>query len=172
MKHMAFVISTGILIGIRTIAVYADQTEVSPPQGSALFLEDEQDGVQIYTCESKASGFEWSFTAPEANLFDTQGRQIGTHFGGPTWKLDDGSAVVGDVIARADAPEPDAIQWLLLRATSHQGSGGLSQAAFIRRTDTKGGVRPTTGCDASHVSEQTRKRYSAIYEFLSAATGG
>ena len=47
MKHMAFVISTGILIGIRTIAVYADQTEVSPPQGSALLLEVAADGVQI-----------------------------------------------------------------------------------------------------------------------------
>jgi len=40
------------------------------------------------------------------------------HFGGPTWKLDDGSAVVGEVIAKADAPEPDAFQWLLLRAKS------------------------------------------------------
>jgi hypothetical protein len=30
-------------------------------------------------------------------------------------KTNDGSAVVGEVIAKADAPEPDAIQWLLLR---------------------------------------------------------
>jgi hypothetical protein len=172
MKHMAFVISAGILIGMGTIAVYADQTAVAPPKGSALLLEVGANGVQIYTCESKASGFEWSFTAPEANPFDTQGRQIGTHFGGPTWKLDDGSAVVGEAIARADAPEPDAIQWLLLRAKSHQGSGSLSRAAFIRRTDTKGGVRPKAGCDASHVSEQARESYSAIYQFLSAATGG
>ena len=155
-----------------TIAVYADQTAVAPPKGSALLLEVGADGVQIYTCESKTSGFEWSFTAPEANLLDTQGRQIGTHFGGPTWKFDDGSAVVGEAIARADAPEPDAIQWLLLRAMSHQGSGSLSQVAFIRRTDTKGGIRPKTGCDASHVSEQVREHYSAIYQFLSAATGG
>jgi hypothetical protein len=172
MKHMPFVISAGILIGMGTIAVYANQTAVAPPKGSALLLEVAADGVQIYTCESKPSGFEWSFTAPEANLFDTQGRQIGTHFDGPTWKLDDGSAVVGKVIAKADAPEPDAIQWLLLRAKSHQGSGSLSQATFIRRTETKGGVRPKTGCDASRVSEQARKRYSAIYQFLSAATGG
>jgi Protein of unknown function (DUF3455) len=70
MKHMAFVISAGILIGMGTIAVYADQTAVAPPKGSALLLEVGADGVQIYTCESKASGFEWSFTAPEANLFD------------------------------------------------------------------------------------------------------
>jgi hypothetical protein len=171
MRRKAFVISAGILIGMGTIAVNADQTAVAPPQGSALFLEVGAEGVQIYTCESKASGFEWSFTAPEANLFDTQGRQIGTHFGGPTWKLDDGSTVVGEVIAKADAPKPDAIEWLLLRAKSHQASGTLSRAAFIRRTNTQGGVRPKTGCDASHVSGQARMRYSATYQFLSAATG-
>ena len=142
MKRKAFVISAGILIGMGTIAVNADQTAVAPPQGSALFLEVGAEGVQIYTCESKASGFEWSFTAPEANLFDTQGRQIGTHFGGPTWKLDDGSTVVGEVIAKADAPEPGAIQWLLLRAKRPEGSGPLSAVAYIRRAETRGGVAP------------------------------
>jgi hypothetical protein len=60
---------------------------------------------------------------PEANLSNEQGRRIGTHFGGPIWKLDDGSAVAGEVIARTDAPEPGAIQWLLLRSKSHEGSG-------------------------------------------------
>ena len=43
--------------------------------------------------------------------------------GGPTWNLNDGSAVIGEVIAKADAPEPNAIQWLLLRAKSHEGLG-------------------------------------------------
>jgi hypothetical protein len=103
---------------------------------------------------------------PEA-IFDEHGRQIGTHFGGPTWKLDDGSAVVGEVIAKADAAEPDAIQWLLLGAKSHEGSGSISAAAYIRRTETKGGIAPGTGCDASHLSEQARVCYSASYQFFS-----
>ena len=85
-------------------------------------LELDADGVQIYTCEAKGGGFEWSFKAPEANLFDKEGRQVGTHFAGPTWKIDDGSEVVGEVAATADAPDPSAIQWLLLRAKTHQGS--------------------------------------------------
>jgi hypothetical protein len=71
------------------------------------------DGVQIYTCEAKEDGFQWSFKAPEASPFDKQCRQIGTHFSGPTWKIDDGSTVVGEVIAKDDAPDSDAIQWLL-----------------------------------------------------------
>jgi hypothetical protein len=45
----------------------------------------------------------------------------------------DSSEVVGEVAAKVDAPEPDAVQWL-------------------RRTDTKGGVAPKTGCDASRLS--------------------
>jgi hypothetical protein len=150
------------------VPVNADQAEVAPPQGSALLLEAVADGVQIYTCEAKGSLFKWTFKAPEANLFDKQGRQIGTHFAGPSWKMADGSAIVGEVIAKADAPEKDAIQWLLLRAKAHEGQGILGDAAFIRRTDTKCGVAPTVGCDASHVAEQARMRYSALYQFFSA----
>ena len=167
--NVACAITTGILISMGAFAVSADQTGVAPPRGSAPLLEVVADGVQIYTCEAKGSLFEWSFTAPEANLFDKQGRQIGTHFAGPTWKMADGSAIVGEVIAKADAPERDAIQWLLLRAKAHEGQGVLGEAAFIRRTDTKGGVAPTTGCDANHVSEQVRMHYAATYQFFSAA---
>ena len=171
MRNIVFAITAGILIGMSALPVNADQTEVAPPQGSAPLLEVVADGVQIYTCEAKGNLFEWSFKAPEANLFDRQGRQIGTHFAGPTWKMADGSAIVGEVIAKADAPEKDAIQWLLLRAKAHQGQGILGEAAFVRRTETKGGVAPTTGCDASHISVQARMRYSAIYQFFSTPKG-
>ena len=164
----AFAVAAGTLVGMSALAVSADQTGVAPPQGSALLLEVTADGVQIYTCEAKGNLFEWSFKAPEANLFDKQGRQIGTHFAGPTWKMADGSAIVGEVVAKTDAPEKDAIQWLLLRAKAHEGQGILGEAAFIRRTDTKGGVAPTAGCDAGHISEQVRMRYSALYQFFSA----
>jgi hypothetical protein len=94
---------------------------VAPPPGSALLLEAVADGVQIYACEAQGSLFHWTFKGPEANLFDKQGRQIGTHFAGPTWKMADGSAIVGEVIAKADAPEKNAIQWLLLRPKPMKG---------------------------------------------------
>src|SRR6185295_9090958 len=93
---------------------YAADELVPPPKGAPLLLEVDADGVQIYTCEAKDQGFAWVFKAPEANLFDKQGRQIGTHFAGPSWKLADGS-VVGEVAARADAPSSGAIPWLLLK---------------------------------------------------------
>jgi hypothetical protein len=165
---MARGVAAAVLIGTAPLAAGADQAAVAPPEGSAPLLELVADGVQIYTCDAKEGGFVWSFNAPEANLFDQQGRQIGTHFAGPTWKIDDGSALVGEVVARADAAEPGAIQWLLLRAKSHEGSGILSGAAYIRRIETKGGLAPKTGCDASHLSAQARMRYSASYQFLGA----
>src|SRR5260370_20064466 len=117
--NIAFAIIAGILIGVGGVPVAADQTGVAPPEGSALLLEVLADGVQVYTCEAKGNRFGWSFKGPQANLFDKQGRQIGTHFAGPTWKMADGSAIVGEVAAKADAPEKDAIQWLLLPSKAH-----------------------------------------------------
>jgi Protein of unknown function (DUF3455) len=171
MRNINFVIVTVVLICTGPFVVNADQSGVAPPDGSMLLLEVEADGVQIYQCESKPTGFEWKFKTVEANLFDNQGQQIGTHGGGPTWKMDDGSEVVGEVVERADASDPSAIQWLLLRVKSDDGLGILSKAAFIRRTHTKGGVAPKRGCDASHLSQQARMRYSAIYQFFGAARG-
>jgi Protein of unknown function (DUF3455) len=147
----------------------ADEPAVAPPKGSMLLLKAMADGVQVYNCEAKDKGYEWNFKAPEADLFDERGRQIGAHFAGPTWKLGDGSAVVGEVVAKADAPEAGAIAWLLLRAKSHEGSGELTAVAFIRRSNTKGGVAPAIGCDADHLSEQARMRYSAEYQFFGMA---
>ncbi|HEV2547308.1 MAG TPA: DUF3455 domain-containing protein [Stellaceae bacterium] len=146
----------------------AEDTAVAPPAGAALLLRVTADGVQIYACETTDTGRGWVFKAPEAALFDSDGRQIGTHFAGPTWKLADGSAVVGEVAARGDAPSAGAIPWLLLRVMSHDGGGSLANAAFIRRIDTQGGAAPKPTCDAAHIAEQARMRYSAIYEFYAA----
>jgi hypothetical protein len=154
-------------VACATVAHAADPL-VPAPQGAPLLLELAADGVQIYACEAKGQGFEWVFKAPEANLFDQKGLQVGTHFAGPTWKLSDG-AVVGEVAARADAPERGAIPWLLLRAKSHEGSGILSTVAFIRRADTRGGAAPATECDKAHSGAQARVRYSAAYQFYGAA---
>jgi hypothetical protein len=143
----------------------ADKAAVAPPAGATLLLRLVADGVQIYTCEAKESRSEWVFKSPEATLFDTSGRQTGTHFAGPSWRLADGSVVVGEVAARQDALEAGAIPWLLLRAKSHDGAGILANTTVIRRIETKGGAAPKTGCDAAHVADQARMRYSAVYEF-------
>jgi Protein of unknown function (DUF3455) len=150
-------------------AAHAEERLVPAPKGAPMLLEALADGVQIYVCEAKGSGYEWVFKSPEANLFDRNGRQIGQHYAGPTWMTADRSAVVGEVVARADAPKPGAIPWLLLRGKNQVGTGPLGSTAFIRRAETVGGVAPVGGCDAAHNGEQVRMRYSALYEFLGAA---
>jgi len=164
MKH-ACLAATAILV-LSAVAGRADPASINPPPGAKPILELNADGVQIYMCATTGPKFEWVFKGPEANLFDAENRQVGLHFGGPTWKLDDGSAVVGEVAAKIDAPQPGAIQWLLLRAKSHQGTGTLTAVTFIRRAQTKGGIAPAAGCDADHVGFAARIRYSAVYTFF------
>ncbi len=144
----------------------AEDALVPPPAGATVLVELEADGVQIYACEVKEKPA-WVFKAPEAALFDQEGRQVGTHFAGPTWE-DGAGSVTGEVVARAEPPDDDAIPWLLLRAKSHEGTGPIAAAAFIRRFDTVGGLPPQDGCDAKHVGEEARMRYSATYQFLTA----
>jgi Protein of unknown function (DUF3455) len=148
------------------VAAYAQEALVPAPAGMPLLLEATADGVQIYACEAQGQGFRWVFKGPEATLFDKQGRQIGTHFGGPSWKAGDGSMVVGEVVTTADAPVAGAIPWVLLKAKSHEGTGVLTKVAFVRRAETRGGVAPSADCDASHRAEQARMRYSAVYQFF------
>lgn len=72
--------------------------------------------------------------------------------------------VTGQKIASADAPDKDAIPWLLLAVVSHSGSGKLTNVTHIQRVNTKGGKAPVSGCDASSVGE-VRSPYSATYRF-------
>ncbi|MBV9782783.1 MAG: DUF3455 domain-containing protein [Acidisphaera sp.] len=140
----------------------AQEERVPPPPGARMLLEAAAQGVQIYTCQKGSDGSRWVFTAPDAALFDAAGRQIGTHFAGPTWQMDDGSKIIGEVVSQAPAPEPHAIAWLLLRVTSHAGSGVLGDAALVRRVDTQGGAAPTTPCAGT---QEARMRYAARYLF-------
>ena len=121
-----------------------------------------------YACKAKpddATAFVWTFQAPEAELLNARGEVVGHHFAGPTWQGLDGSAVVGTVLQRAEAPEPGAIPWLLLAAKAHMGSGAFSTITHIQRLDTVGGVAPSEGCDAAHAGAEVRVPYAATYAF-------
>src|SRR5262249_29084319 len=80
------------------------------PGGEKLVLQVHATGSQIYVCQASADQkFSWTLKGPEAQLNDANGKNIGTHYAGPTWKHADGSEVVGKVVSRADAPEAGAI---------------------------------------------------------------
>ena len=137
---------------------------LKPPEGAKLILEAEAKGDQIYTCREKNGQYSWALKAPEAQLFDKQGKVIGRHFAGPSWELSDKSAVTGKMIARTDAPDKDAIPWLLVGVVDHSGSGQLSNVTHIQRLNTKGG-KPPAACDASSAGKEVRAPYSATYRF-------
>ena len=139
-----------------------------PPATEVLSLETEATGVQIYECNASkddSTRFEWIFKAPEADLFDKAGNKIGKHYAGPTWESNDGSAVVGEVKARDNCPDPDAIPWLLLSAKSTSGTGVFSRVKNIQRLHTVGGRAPTDVCSQAQAGKVTRVGYKAKYYF-------
>jgi Protein of unknown function (DUF3455) len=137
------------------------------PGGEEMILLAHATGVQIYVCQAGADQkFAWVFKAPEADLTDATGKKIVHHFAGPTWKHIDGSEVTGKVIAKQDAPKPEAIPWLLLAAARHSGEGILSRVTSIQRIHTEGGLPPSAStCDASANGKESRSAYSADYYF-------
>jgi hypothetical protein len=139
--------------------------------GQTLVSEMPASGVQIYVCaasKADASKFEWSFKAPEAQLSDAAGKPSGKHYAGPTWEGLDGSKVVGEVKARADAPVAGAIPWLLLTAKSNAGSGVFAQVVAIQRVATVSGKAPAEGCAAADAGKELRVPYQALYRFFAA----
>src|SRR5277367_2219107 len=110
------------LLGAANSATIPDSIKAPTNQELALTLTAR--GVQIYKCQAvrdEPTKLEWVFEAPEADLFDAQGRKIGRHFAGPTWELADGDRVVGRVKAKVDAPDGKGIPWLLLDVVEANG---------------------------------------------------
>lgn len=139
---------------------------VAPEQ--KLLLSAGARGVQIYECladKNDATRYAWSFSAPEAALFDEKGNNIGRHYAGPSWESNDGSKVVGVVVARDEGPNANAIPWLLLNAKSTSGTGVFSGTKSIQRINTSGGKAPAEGCDASRAGIMIRIPYTATYRF-------
>ncbi len=143
-------------------------TEIQVPTGQQFLMSVAATGDQIYTCQAKADApnqYEWTLKAPEALLYNDRGQEIGHHYGGPSWELNDGSKIVGQLKTRVDAPNTDAIPWLLLEVKSHEGNGMLQQVDWIQRVHTVGGKAPQEGCDSSRQNQEVRVNYAADYYF-------
>ena len=92
--------------------------KISAPQNERVVLATHASGFQVYVCGVAADGqWAWTLRGPEAELLDARGVMVGRHYAGPTWKHNDGSAVIGKMQAKVDFPEPGAVPWLLLVAT-------------------------------------------------------
>jgi hypothetical protein len=156
-----------IAAAVSTAALRAQQADgsVDPPPGAHSVLEAKGVGFQIYTCTDSTTGPKWVLTAPDAKLLDASGKTIGSHFAGPTWKLEDGSQVQGERIGSKPAPEAGSVAWLLLRAKAGTATGKFADVAFIQRTDTHGGAAVESTCTTGDTS---RVPYTATYTFYAA----
>jgi hypothetical protein len=159
-------------------------TELQIPTGNKLILKSRGIGTQNYICLPTSSGFAWTFTGPQATLFDQKGRQVTTHFLSPNpgendtprvaWESSrDSSTVWGTASVTVTDPAivaPGAVPWLLVKITGTQtpnsGTGQFSRATLIQRLNTTGGVIPTTGCGAvGDVGKRSFVPYTADYLF-------
>ncbi|MBP5977160.1 DUF3455 domain-containing protein [Brasilonema sp. CT11] len=169
-----------LLIAQVSVAQTPQQRTIAPPQlpnnlkvppNQVLLFGERATGVQIYQCKAKSGNpnqFEWTFVAPEAKLFDAQGKNNIKHYAAPTWEAKDGSKVVGQVKASFDSPNTKAIPWLLLQAKSQQGNGILSKTTYIQRVNTVGGKPPVQGCQNKSAGTQKRVNYTCDYLFYGA----
>jgi len=136
------------------------------PNTEAVLLKAVGKGEQIYVCGAKpGGGFAWVLDRPRAELTDERGVAIGKHYKGPVWEALDGSKVGGQVLQRANAPDAAAVPWLLLKATSHEGTGTFAHVTFIQRVDTVGGLPPAAECDQPHAGAEASAAYHATYFF-------
>jgi hypothetical protein len=137
-----------------------DYTDLRVEAGNKVAFHAYAEGVQIY----RWTGTAWLLSRPEAVLYagDDDDGPVGIHYAGPTWESASGSKVVGTVLKRA-TPDPDSIQWLLLKAASSEGPGIFNGVTFIQRVNTDGGLAPAV--PGAFVGEEARVPYTAEYYF-------
>jgi hypothetical protein len=131
--------------------------------GRPVFMKLRGEGVQIYTCKKTAGGYAWTFTGPEALLYNDKGRAVGKHGAGPSWELSDGSKVIAEPVGTD--PEKHALPNMLLKTISTNGTGALAKVKYIKRMDTDGGGMPTLPADEAHADKEERVPYRATYAF-------
>lgn len=130
-------------------------------------------GAQVYACSHALDGSPaFSLEAPDAKLLDANQSASGTHSAGPSWRSADGSVVRGKKLAQADAPQSNAIPWLLIEANANEGAGIFSGVRYVQRVNTIGGKAPATGCDSANLGAKARADYTADYYFFGMKVDG
>jgi len=147
---------------------------IQVPPGNVVVLESTGVGKITYECRAKKvkpeekAGFEWVFVGPDVKLTDRDGKQIGRYYGPPaTWESSDGSIVTGAQVAVSPAA-PGSLPLQLVKANPATGKGSMVGTTFIQRVATKGGVAPSTACDAAAIGKKEIVTYQADYIFYKA----
>jgi hypothetical protein len=143
---------------------------VAVPEGSSRIATYYAEGVQRYKAK-EVSGlpgtYEWAFVAPQADLYEHNGKLVGTHGAGPHWTLSAEDSIFGQhfVPARvAASPDASSIDWLLLKPKSGTTPTGIFRdVAFIQRIATEGGKAPIQ--PPFNLTDTVNVYYKAVYRF-------
>jgi hypothetical protein len=157
---------TAALVAVMMSVVFgasaADLPDTIIAKQEVPVLQVHAEGAQIYQCEADASGrIAWQFREPIASLF-SDGKTVGMHYVGPTWKLG-GSEIVGKAVGRAPGTTAKDIPWLKLEVVNNQGNGPLKNVVTVQRINTAGG-NLDGACEK--VGDLRAKPYAADYIFL------
>ncbi|WP_051300303.1 DUF3455 domain-containing protein [Methylobacter luteus] len=139
--------------------------QIRVPAGNKSVLSVHAKGDQIYQCSVDNNKYAWKIQAPDARLYDAQGRIVGNHYAGPVWEYKEGSRIVGRIVNKIDIAPKSSISWLLVEVIGHKGNGLFSDVKYINRNNTHGGLPPLSGCDANHLGSEKRVPYTADYIF-------
>jgi Protein of unknown function (DUF3455) len=140
----------------------AELPETVATTGEALVTVVHAHGAQIYECKADTTGkLVWQFREPIATLV-VDGKTVGRHYAGPSWEMNDGSAVVGKVTGKSPGASPKDVALLKLAVTSQRGNGQLTGVTTVQRLNTSGGVAQGP-CDTAGALESVS--YSADYAF-------
>src|SRR5271163_5216235 len=131
MRKSNLVVLAALFVSASAVLSFSTSAQQTPPQLQApaneqLLLQVHAKGDQVYICKGDAEQFTWTLKAPDAQLFDKDGKPFGRHFAGPSWEAEDGSRILGKAVANSPSPDTDSIPWLLVTVLSHDGSGVLS----------------------------------------------
>src|SRR5260370_32440834 len=155
---------------------------IDVPAGNHLVRVVHAEGQQIYQCAQNATGggFSWTLVRPAAVLFNADGTVFGVHTytlnqssgqNVPTWAALDGSWVQAVRVSSIPSPNgPGNIPWVLLKeVASGSGLGStLTATTYVQRTNTAGGVAPSTACDQTTVGAVQGSDHHADYSFYEA----
>jgi hypothetical protein len=155
----------GLVLLVAQGAWAAAPAELAAPAGTQVAAILSASGVQVYTCELDAHHhLAWVFNSPAATLYDNAGQATVQHAAGPSWQTEDGTRIVGRVLAQAPSATPASIPQLLLQTQTSAGAGWLGAVRYVQRLDTRGGLAPPGQCSREH--QRGSSPYLAHYVFL------
>jgi hypothetical protein len=153
----------------------AVDARIAVPSGNGhIVLHAAAKGSQNYTCApvtgDGGARYAWAPVGPEATLSDCHSAAFGRHFaseagaGEPEWQTFDGAYVVARKVA-ASTVDGGSVPWLLLTVDGHSATAPFTDARYVQRVRTSGGIAPSAPCDATRVGTLEKVPYLADYFF-------